>query len=316
MAYPPQGIDLTACVRAAILAPSIHNSQPWRFHIRPDGVDVYADWQRRLEVIDPDGRQLLISVGAAIFNLGLAIHQSGRTSSVRSQPAGGESRLVASVDVGGPAPSNPTLDELANVMPLRHTNRLPFLPDPVATAHLDELESAAVAEGATLRVVPEPARAAVGRLVRAAEAKLRGAGVYRAELAEWSHARADHVVRPTVGWHAAETLPLRDFGLLTPYRRAPVGPEDTHPVILVLGTRGDATEDRLRAGQALERVWLTATARRLAVAPMSQPLDVPQLRRLMSDPGGGWPQVILLVGHAPPTAPTPRRDVSETLVDD
>jgi hypothetical protein len=49
---------------------------------------------------------------------------------------------------------------------------------------------------------------------------------------------------------------------------------------------------------------------------MSQPLDVPELRRLMTDPGSGWPQVILLVGHAPPTAPTPRRDVSETLVDD
>jgi hypothetical protein len=194
---------------------------------------------------------------------------------------------------------------------------LPFLPDPVATALLDELEYAAAAQGATLRVVPEPARAAVGRLVREAEARLRGAGVYRAELAEWSHARAEHgMPRATVGWHAAETLPLRDFGLLTPYRRAPVGPEDNYPAILVMSTRGDATEDRLRAGQALERVWLTATARRLAVAPMSQPLDVPQLRRLMSDPGGGWPQVILLVGHAPPAAPTPRRDVSETLVDD
>lgn len=313
----PQATDTLACVRAATLAPSIHNSQPWRFRIRPDGVDVYADWRRRLEVIDPDGRQLVISVGAAIFNLRLAIHQCGQTPSVRLRPSADEPQLLAAIDLAGPATSDSALDELASAMPLRHTNRLPFLPDPVTTVLLDELVAAAAAEDANLRAVPEPARDVVWRLVWAAEAKLRDAGLYRAELAEWSHQRAGPVVpRPTAGWHAAETLPLRDFGLLTPFRRAPVKPDDTYPVILVLATPADATDDQLRAGQALERVWLTATARGLAVAPMSQPLGVPGLRRMMADPGGGeWPQVILLLGYAPPTTPTPRRDVSETLVD-
>jgi nitroreductase len=317
MPHSPQGIDLVDCVRTATLAPSIHNSQPWRFGIRPDGVDVYADWRRRLEVIDPEGRQLLISVGAAILNLRLAVHQCGRTSNVRLVRAAGEPQLVAELDVGGPAAVNSTLDELANSIPLRHTNRLPFVPDPVAAVLIEELVAAAVAESATLRAVPEAARDAVWRLVRVAEARLRKAGVYRAELAEWSHPRsAPAVPRPSVGWRAAERLPLRDFGLLTPYRRPSPVPEETYPVVLVLGTRADTTGDRLRAGQALERVWLTATARGLAVAPMSQPLDIPGLRQLMSDPGGGeWPQVILLLGYAPPTTPTPRRDVSETLVD-
>ncbi len=313
----PDGPDLLACVRAATLAPSIHNSQPWRFRIRPDGVDVYADWHRRLEVIDPDGRQLLISLGAAIFNLRLAIHHSGYSSTVRLRPAAQEELFVAAVDIDGLAEPDPVRGELARAMPLRHTNRLPFLPDPVPGGLLHELVDAAAAEGASLRAVSEVARVWVGRLVRAAEAKLRTAGVYRAELAEWSRLRAEPVAsRPSVGWHAVEALPLRDFGLLTPHHRGTVVPEDTYPAILVLGTLGDATEDRVRAGQALQRVWLTATARGLAVAPMSQPLDIPTVRRLVAEPAHGeWPQVVLLLGYAPPTAPTPRRDVRETLID-
>jgi nitroreductase len=318
MPETPDRTDLVACVRAATLAPSIHNSQPWRFRIRPDGVDVYADWRRRLEVIDADGRQLLISVGAAVFNLLISIYGCGVAATVRLRPAAGEPQLAAAVDLGGPAPSDPALAALVRAIPRRHTNRLPFLPDPVATGLIDELAAAATAEGATLWAVPEHARAAVDRLVRAGDAKLRRAGLYRAELAEWAPAHADRVMpRYSVGWPAAEILPMRDFGLQTPHRRAHVAPADTHPAILVLATPSDSTEDVLRAGQALERAWLTATARGLAVAPMSQPLEVPALRQLMVDPNGsGWPQVILLLGYAPPTTPTPRRDVDEVLVSD
>src|SRR6266508_3751998 len=69
--------SLLSCVQAAVAAPSLHNSQPWRFRIRNGGVDVYADRTRQLEVIDPSGRELLISVGAAVFNLRVAIRQQG-----------------------------------------------------------------------------------------------------------------------------------------------------------------------------------------------------------------------------------------------
>src|SRR5689334_24682575 len=99
----PQGTDLAACVHTAMLAPSIHNTQPWQFHIRDNGIDVYADWRRRLDVIDPNGRQLIISVGAAVMNLRLAIHEHGRATAVRTPAGPEESRLVAAVDLRGPA---------------------------------------------------------------------------------------------------------------------------------------------------------------------------------------------------------------------
>ena len=314
----PQGTDVTVpavladCVRAAALAPSIHNTQPWRFHIRDHGVDVHADWRRRLDVVDPSGRQLIISVGAAIMNLRLAIYQRGWASTVRVPALTEESALVAAVDVSGPAVPDPTLDELAWSMPRRHTNRLPFLPDPMASRAADDLAAAAGAEGASLDLATEAARARIVRLIHAAEARHHDEGIYPAELADRTRPRTPR--RSLGGWLAIETVPLRDFGLMTPNRRRPVDLDETYPAIFVLSTDGDRRPDWVRAGQALERVWLTAVARGLAVAPMSQPLEIPELRAAVTGPDRRA-QIVLLVGYAPPTAPTPRRELIDLLVD-
>jgi nitroreductase len=310
----PQGIDLVACVRAATLAPSIHNTQPWQFHIRDGGVDVYADWRRRLDVIDPNGRQLTISLGAAIMNLRLAVRQRGSESVVRVAAGSDASPLVATVDLSGPAGPDPVLDGLAGSMPRRHTNRQPFTPDPVPGTAARELVVAAELEGASLDVASDSARARIVRLVHAAEAQLHDEGVFPAALPDWTRSRHGHHGRGA--WHAAEAVPLRDFGMMTPQRRGPVDLDETYPTILVLSTEGDSRPDWVRAGQALERVWLTAIAQGLAIAPMSQPLEIPRLRSEVtgSDPAR-HAQVLLLVGYAPPTAATPRRDVSDVLVD-
>jgi hypothetical protein len=309
----PQRTDLADCVRAATLAPSIHNTQPWQFHVRDNGVDVYADWRRRLDVIDPNGRQLTISVGAALMNLRLAVHQSGWESVVQVLAEGETSRLVAAVDVVGRAVPDPVLGELAGSMPRRHTNRQPFTPDPVPKTAAHDLVAAAEVEGASLEVASDSARAHIVRLIHAAEAQLRDEGVYPAELAGSTRPRPARHGRGA--WHAVEAVPLRDFGMMTPHRRGPVESDETYPTILVLSTDGDDRLDWVRAGQALERVWLTAVARGLAIAPMSQPLEVPRLRSEVtgSDPAR-LAQVLLLVGYAPPTTATPRRDVSDVLV--
>jgi hypothetical protein len=312
MLVTDDAVDLRACVRSAALAPSIHNTQPWKFHVRRDGVDVYADWHRRLDVIDPNGRQLIMSVGAAVMNLRLAVRLGGGEPVVRV--AAGSDGLVASVDVSAPARADPSLDALALAIPRRHTNRLPFVPDPIPAAAVDALVAAATPEGATLDRASNGARARIIHLVQVADARLREQGVYRADLAAQGRQRVPH--HAFGAWHAAEILPLRDFGTMTPYRRPPVDIEETHPAIFVLGTDGDTRSDWLRAGQAMERVWLTAVAAGLAIAPMSQPLELPELRAEVSNSYPvRYPQIVLLVGYAPPTAATPRRDLAEVLVD-
>jgi nitroreductase len=311
--------DLTECVQAAIAAPSIHNSQPWLFRIRDGGIDVFADQRRRLEAIDPSGRELLISVGAAVLNLRVVMRQRARVPVLRLWPDPAEPDLVARVVPGSPAAPSPAADGLAAAIPRRHTNRRPFSRVVVPALVLEELVGAAVAEGAILRVADAVARGAILALVRTAEQRLRAHGGYRAELTAWTpttHGRRDGVPPQAFGpWDALETLPLRDFGLTQPQLRRSSERFEPYPTLVVLCTNGDSAEHWLRAGQAMQRVLLVATGHGLAATPMSQPLEIPALRESVTDTVTGWcAQVILRVGYGQPTTPTPRRPVAEVLL--
>lgn len=84
----------------------------------------------------------------------------------------------------------------------------------------------------------------------------------------------------------------------------------------MLNSARDEPTDWLRAGQALRRVLLTATVRGVAATPMTQPLEIPRLRRLLGDTRAGrFAQVILRLGYAPPGAPVPRRPLADVLMD-
>ncbi len=310
---------LLTCVHAAVAAPSLHNSQPWRFRIRAGGVDVYADRARQLEVIDPSGRELLISVGAAVFNLRVAIRQHGRVPVWRAWPDPGEPDLVARIRPGPAAPPHPVVDALAAAIPRRHTNRRPFDRVVIPAAILEELADAATVEAATLSAAHAVARTAILSLVRTAEQRLRAQGRYRAELTNWTlpaPGRRDGIPPQAFGpWAALETLPLRDFGLTQPQLHRRHERFEPYPTILVLCTHGDTADEWVRAGQALQRVLLLATVHGLAATPMSQPLEIPALRDLISDTGTGrWAQVILRVGYGQPAAATPRRPLTEVLM--
>jgi nitroreductase len=310
---------LRDCVLAGIAAPSIHNTQPWRFRIGGGGIDVYADWTRRLDVIDPFGRELLISVGAAVFNVRLAMRVHGRAPTLLVSPDPAQPDLAARVVPGRFATAGSTFTALANAIPRRHTNRRPFARKVVPASVIEELAAAADIEGATLRVADAVGRGAILGLVRTAEQRLRADGVYRAELSTWTlpeHGRNDGLPPRAFGpWDAMEALPLRDFGITLPQLHRVAERFEPFPTIVVLCTAGDTPEHWLVAGQALQRVLLLATVHGLAATPMSQPLEIPALRELVTGSGTDrWAQLILRLGYAQPTQPTPRRPLSDVLL--
>ncbi|MFC7530108.1 hypothetical protein [Actinoplanes sp. GCM10030250] len=113
---------LEDCVEAATMAPSLHNSQPWKFRIADGAVNVYADHTRQLAVLDPSGRELMISVGAAVFNLRLRLRQAGHLPRLTVFPDSGQSDLVATVTSAGPAPV--TTSRSSNSLPRSSTGTL------------------------------------------------------------------------------------------------------------------------------------------------------------------------------------------------
>jgi nitroreductase len=314
------GVALGECLAAAIRAPSVFNSQPWRFHAGHGFVDLYADDSRRLPVVDPAGREQAISLGAALFNLRVAVLRHHRTPLVRLLPDPSRPDLAARVTLGPATRPDATVLALAAAIPRRHTNRRPFTAVPIPDDVLAELSAAGDREGARLTVLDEPARRELLALVRSADVRLRRDPRYRDELTTWTSGdtgRPDGVSRPEFGpWDALETLPLRDFGLTRttePRRSARFEPD---PTMVVVSTATDGPEQWLRAGQALERLLLTATVRGLATTPTTQPLEIPQLRALVgAGPGAGVAQVILRVGYGPASPASSRRPVSEVLVD-
>jgi nitroreductase len=310
----PLGRQLEACVEAAVAAPSVHNSQPWRFRISTDRIDVLWDTRRWLDAIDPLGREALISIGAAVLNLRVAILAAGRIPQTTLLPDPDDEQVLARVALGDHHRPDPTVHALASAIAHRRTNRRPFRDTEV----MDQLVAAARAEGATLAIADDAGRQALIGLVRTANEWQRDDPAYAAELAQWTDGQAprlDGIPARSFGpTDDREVLPLRDFGLgreTSPRRHARFEPA---PTMVVLYTAGDTSLDWLRAGQAMERVLLTATCRGVANTPMTAPTELPELRDLLTGSRDSRSaQVILRLGYGDLCPPTPRRPLADVI---
>ncbi|RSM49315.1 nitroreductase [Actinoplanes sp. ATCC 53533] len=308
---------LADCVRSATTAPSLHNSQPWLFRIRGSAVEVYADPGRRLQVLDTDGREQLISVGAAVFTLRLALRRAGYASDAALFPRPDDPDLVAVVTATHSAMVTSGVEALAAAIPRRHTSRWPFARTSVPADVLDHLRDAARWESTVLAEAGPAARDAILHLARSADHLLHARPGYRDEIARWTGGGLRHDGVP--GWAVGpgdglERVPIRNFAELSPLPR-PSEKFEPNPTILVLATAGDRRCDWVRAGQALQRVLLAATWKGLAATPISQPVEVPAMRRLLIDPRAGLTvQMVLRIGYGTQAGRTPRRPLSDVLL--
>jgi nitroreductase len=310
--------QLTGCLEAAIAAPSVHNSQPWRFGVGHNRIDVICDVSRRLRAIDPHGREAMISVGAAVLNLRIAILAAGRIPLVRLRPDLGDPDLAARVIIGGPHRPDATIRALASAIARRRTNRRPFRDIEVRDEVTDQLVAAARAEGATLAVADPLGREAILGLVRSANDRQRDRPAYREELVAWTDgdaSRRDGILTCSFGpADDTEVLPLRDFGLAHPDVPRRQARFEAAPTIVVLYTAADGPADWLRAGQAMQRVLLTATVRGVSNTPMTAPTELPELRDLLTDVNDGRvAQLILRLGYGDPCPATPRRPLADVV---
>lgn len=309
--------------RAAVTAPSVHNSQPWFFVSDGDrGIEVHADTRRRLPLTDPQGREMLISCGAALFNVRLAMRHLGFKPVVRTFPDPRHPAHLTTVTWGAYAPPDRDDQRLYGALHRRHTVRGPFLTDPLPADLIDALREQACAEGTDLHVIGDTtSRRRLAELVRAGENAHRREPGHIAEQAAWTwrlaQPRTDGVPAD-VSVLNPDSLPFagRDYSGLTP--RSPKPPRRWHTrtgLLAILATDRDDREAWLRAGQALERILLRAASHDVMAAFHTQPLEFPtlrtQIRRTLS--AGEFPQMILRLGYAPYARSLPRRPLTEVL---
>jgi nitroreductase len=315
-AAPPTDL-MRALAEAAGLAqraPSVFNTQPWRWRVGSNFLELLRDPERTLTVTDPAGRQLLLSCGAALHHARLGLTAAGRRIDVTRLPDSDSPDLLARIGVRGRAEPDEQTRRLRGAIPRRRTDRRPFGATPVPEATLGRLREAARAEETGLHLLqPEqiPTLAAAAEKAAAVE---RADPAYRRALGEWTHRSPDSGDGVPAGTAVAagpRAVPVRDFAPGgTP--GLPVGPgDDRGAAYAVLHGPGDTAVDWMRAGEALSAVLLTAVVEGLAAAPMSDVLEVEESRRLVQSLlPAGRPYLVLRTGipvaaEAPP--PTPRR---------
>ena len=319
--------QLSFCLNYAVLAPSSHNTQPWRFKLDLEHVRLYADRTRALPLVDPHDRELIMSCGAALCHLQLAIRYFGRTDDVVLFPEPNDPDLLAIVRLG--KPYGPGTDEKAMFQAIRHrhTNRQPFEDRALPESLVESLRRvAADADTALLVFTDKSRRQQIAQFVWHGDRTQMISPSFRRELAAWIHP-ARNVTRDGIPAYAYGLSELLDFA--TPLFSSAMRTFDLgkgiaahdlklvegSPLLAVLCTETDTTPAWFAAGQALARVLLLACAHGVSASFLNQPLEVQVLRSQFREAIGigGFPQTLLRLGYGPTAHPTPRRDVREVL---
>lgn len=307
----------------AVLAPSRHNTQPWLFHAQGNSVELYVDRSRALPVTDPDGREMIISCGAALANLLIAAQHFGFAAMMEMYSTSNKPDLLVRLTFEKGGVATEEVHKLFHAILQRRTNRQLFKDRPVPKSLLSAFEDVAGREGTIFQVVQgEEARYTLASLIATADRLLWRDERFRQEIAAWT--------RPLES-ESRDGVPESAFGrgdmasYLGPLRiRTLMDQEEaSHKqhlavgsrVLAVLWTCTDSWFDWLAAGQAVEKIVLHACAAGVWASFFSQPIEVAPLRNELREMFGrtDFPQLVLRLGYGSEVPPTPRRSVQDVL---
>jgi nitroreductase len=313
---------LSAAVTVAGLAPSLHNTQPWRWRIRPTALELWADRSRQLRASDPDGRLLTLSCGAALHHAQVTLAALSYQSLVLPHPDPTHPDHLARIGIAGRIPLTAATMRLYHAIGLRSTDRRPATAAPMDENALLAITLAVQTQGCYLQPLRRDQMIELASTVGHAQDTQRADEAWRAEMARWvGGTRPDGTGIPDANIPSRRpqtTVPERDFGTFGTLA-VDDDDHDQAAVYAILYSEMDEPVDRLRAGQALSAAWLTATNLGVAVMPLSAPIEIPATRQALRTQlaGLGYPQLVLRLGMADerrPPVPTPRLDTSRTAV--
>jgi nitroreductase len=304
MSDRPSSAVLAEAAVAAGYAPSVHNTQPWRWRVGRDKLDLLADRSRQLQIADAQGRLLTMSCGAALHHLRVALAVEGWTAAVERMPDPENPDHLARVSLGERIPVTADAMRLFQAIRMRHTDRRPVSDTPVAPEAIDAVRHAVSGEGVDLHVLTADQVLELGSAsARADQIEVRDPQ-QREELAYWVGGdRSGGAGVPDavlVDRPPQTVVPGRDF---VRYGTLQAGEgHDRQAAYAVLFGQGDQPEDWLRAGEAMSAGWLVASELGLSVLPFSAVIEVTAtrevLRRLLS--GVGYPYLVMRLGAPDP----------------
>jgi len=324
-ASAPMEQQVRFALQYAVLAPSNHNAQPWRFIVDADTVELCADRTRALPVVDPFDRELLIGCGAALLNLRVALSHFGLSYAITVFPSELDPDIVAHIKVSHDGYRDAGLAALFGAITERVTTRAPFSGENVATALQAKLIDACDTEGAIACCVDaRSSRQAIAELIEEADHIQFADPRFRRELASWIHPSRTADGMPAYGASVGRMLDLAAPFVASALRVFDMGAGapatdrrfiEGSPLLVGIATRQDNRAEWVAAGQALERMLLVAASEGLTASYLNQPIEVTTLREplralLKVD---AIPQLLLRVGRGPQVGHSPRRPMPDVV---
>jgi nitroreductase len=304
---------LAEAAAAAGYAPSIHNTQPWRWRLAASTLELYLVRGRILPVTDPDGRLATLSCGVALHHARAALAAQGWHATTTRMLPGTDPELLARLHVDGRAPVDPASVLELRTIPFRHTDRRAVTGTPVDPADLAAIAMAVRAHGTQLHTL-RPGQ--LLELAAAAGHAQRGDAdpAWQAELTYWTE-----LGRPDAAVPARATPAMgRDAGH---NGQLPISAaQDRAATFVMLYGSSDEPSSWLGAGEGLSAGWLTATQRGVSVLPHSAPIEVAAVRQAMRAmiAGIGFPFLVLRLGttgHAGPALAHSSRLPAKQIID-
>ena len=314
-------------IRCAIMAPSSHNSQPWQFKILGDGLMLMLDRRRALPVVDPYDREMIISCGAALFNIRVALAYAGKQARIDVLPDAMDEDLLVRITLDGDelVSQDGALASLYPAISKRMTNRSAYFAESISPEIVAKLDQAASTEWAKLSTATATVdREAIATLVAAADSLQFSDVRFRRELASWLHP-----AREGDGLSAFSSEMKKTLDFATPLAALVVRTFDLgngiaakdkalaagSPLLACISTTTDDAAAWLAAGQALQRVLLTATAHGLDASYLNQPIEVAELRSALAQTMSTekFPQLLIRIGRGLPQTHSPRRELRDVI---
>jgi hypothetical protein len=313
---------IKGAMELAVRAPSLHNSQPWRFVADGGVLELFADRTRIGQSTDSTGREVLISCGAVLDHLCVAMAAAGWEANIDRFPNPNNLDHLATLEFRPMEFVTDAHRARAEAIRHRQTDRLPFAAPPQWDSFEPVLRETLGASVIDLDVIPDGSRPLLADASRLSADLRRYDSSYHAELRWWT-THSDSSQGIPQGALASESEAERvDVGRDFPTgrereRRALIGRD--HSKILVLSTYDDSRENALRCGEALSTVLLECTMASLATCTLTHMIERHASREIVRRLTGriAEPQLLIRVGNIPqtesPPTPTPRRPVSEVL---
>lgn len=294
--------EIGVLAHAVSRAPSVHDTKPWSLEPRGDVVELFERFDVSLPRHDPTGRDRVISCGAALANLELAVRALGWDAQTALFPQPGRGDLVAQVRASGRAAVTELTSARYSAIFRRHSHREPFRLRRVPVRRLRALTGAASEPGVQARLIdPRTETAPLADLLEYAAEVLKDDRAYQRELTAWLSLPPGAAERTSLPWAGLVRRGTRVPDRITfASRLAQEG-------LLVVLTPDDTRRDHLHAGAAAQRIWLDAVAGGLVASVVTQPLHLPEVRAGLIEQLGlaGYPQLILRVGYPAEAVPEP-----------